>query len=91
MGIFTKVKVAGAVADAQKALAEGRKDLRGTVSGRGRGLPGTGAVAGAADFIEHCEELGWQLAHASYSWVPENKRGVQVLIFCRPWIIRLEA
>ena len=40
-------------------------------------------MAGAADLIERREELGWRLEHAWYPWVPEKRRGVQVLIFRR--------
>ncbi|HXF72908.1 MAG TPA: hypothetical protein VNO79_09915 [Actinomycetota bacterium] len=29
------------------------------------------------------EDLGWRLEHASHSWVPEKRRGVQVLILRR--------
>lgn len=83
MGFFTKAKVAGAVADAKKALEEGRQIFVARYWDEVVAYQGTGSVAGAADFIEHCEELGWRLAHASYAWVPEKKRGVQVLIFRR--------
>ncbi|HXF71160.1 MAG TPA: hypothetical protein VNO79_00940 [Actinomycetota bacterium] len=83
MGIFTRAKVAGAVADAKKALEEGRRIFVARYWDEVVAFQGTGAIAGAADFIEQCEELGWRLEQASYSWVPEKKRGVQVLVFRR--------
>jgi thymidylate kinase len=81
VGIFVQKKVASAVTDAQKALQEGKKVFVARFWDEVVAYQGTGAIAGAADFIDACEKLGWRLEHASYSWVPEKRRGVQVLIF----------
>lgn len=70
-------------ADAQRALAEGRTVFVCRYWDEVMSFQGTGSIAGAAQAIEDVESIGWELEQASYSWVPEKHRGVQILVFRR--------
>jgi hypothetical protein len=84
MGLLKKNKVQAVTDEARKAWDAGDSRLVVRYWDEVMAFQGTGAIAGAADAIESAESVGWKLEHASYAWVSEKKRGVEVFIFGRP-------
>lgn len=84
MGLMKWAKVGAITSDARKAWDAGDTVFVARFWDEVIAFQGTGSIAGAAEAIEQVEAVGWKLAHASYAWVPEKKRGVQVLVFRRP-------
>jgi len=84
MGLMKRAKVGAITSDAQKAWDAGNAVFVARFWDEVIAFQGTGSVGGAAEAIEQVEAVGWRLAHVAYAWVPEKKRGVQVLVFRRP-------
>jgi hypothetical protein len=84
MGVFTKSKSAAGLNEAQAAFDNGDTIWLGRYWDEVFAVQGTGAIGGAADFIMAVEAVGWHLQQVTYSWVPEKKRGLTVMLFRRP-------
>jgi hypothetical protein len=83
MGLMKTAKVGSITADAERARNEGRSVFLARYWDEVMSFQGTGSVSGAAQAIEAVEVAGWRLEHMAYSWVPEKKRGLTLLMFRR--------
>lgn len=81
MGLMKASKVAGIGSDAAGARAKGHKVFVCRYWDEVLNFQGTGSIAGATEAIEAVEAAGWKLDNFSYSWAPEKKRGVSVMVF----------
>src|SRR5687768_3871454 len=81
MGVMKSTKVASIGSDALAARARGHRVFVCRYWDEVLNFQTTGSVAGATEAIEVVEGAGWTLDHFSYSWAPEKKRGVSVMVF----------
>jgi hypothetical protein len=81
MGFMKASKVGSIRADAERARSEGRTVFLARYWDEVMSFQGTGSVSGAAEAIESVEAAGWHLEHMAYSWVPEKKRGLTLMLF----------
>jgi hypothetical protein len=81
MGFMKSTKIGSIRTDADRAIKESRTVFLARYWDEVMTYQGTGSVSGAAEAIESVEAAGWRLEHMAYSWVPEKRRGVTLMLF----------
>lgn len=81
MGLMKQSKINTIGQDAARAKGEGRTVFVCRYWDEVLNFQGTGAISGASEAIEAVEAAGWALDDFSYSWAPEKKRGISVMVF----------